>query len=192
MTNSIVYVLTGLLTVISGLLVADFCLHCRQNSAQKKEKDNNDKDYIKSKKCARGEKNDPVSGLTTLHREKTEAVSKLDTERPIELDLMGQERPTFALRLPPDGKDLHLRLPTKAIADRFEEIGRLLERNEKDCLDTDGEKQLYRALNLILSHNVERCVLTETEIARRLSLQDVSDFLEAYMDWILRQVREKN
>lgn len=192
MTNSIVYILTGLLTVVSGLLVADFCLHCRQISAQKKEKKDSDNDYMKNKKCVKDEKIVPVSGLTTLRREKTETVSKLDTGKPIDLDLMGQERPTFTLRLPPDGKELHLLVPTKAVADRFEEIGRLLERIEQDSLDADGERQLYRALSLILSHNVERCVLTETEIGRRLSPRDVEDLLEAYMEWILRQVREKN
>lgn len=187
-------ILAVLIAVAIGAILADICRLRREISRQTKERKKCVKVDAEHKNDVRGEKIDRTSGMKVLRPEiRKEAVSKLDTEpHEVDLDLMGNDRPLFSLRLPPDGLELHLRMPTKAVADRFEVIGRLLEKIEKGELNGDSEKQLYSALALIMSHNTERYVCTESDLARRLSQQDIADLLDRYMQWILKTVNEKN
>ncbi len=113
-------------------------------------------------------------------------------ERPAVFDLMGQERPTLAVALPPDRMVIHLLTPTKAMSDRFQAIGRLLERLEVGTLAFEGIEQLFKFAAMLLSENQEGRMFTVSELKSRCSAGDIGALLEMYLGWLTEVVKSKN
>lgn len=137
-------------------------------------------------------------GWRTAKAEKREekkpepALSKLDPGKDAGIDLMGAPRQTFAATLPPDGKQLHLRVPTKSIADRFETIGRVIEHFEAKRQTIDDLDQLYIFAAMLLSNNLDGEDMTISTVRERLTADDVVVFLTAYMEWLTEVISSKN
>ena len=123
---------------------------------------------------------------------KAAPVSKLDTVKDAGIDLMGVPRPTFAVTLPPDGKRLYLRTPTKAVADRFAQIGEILERMGKSRHTLDDIEQLYLLTSIVLANNTDGTLMTVADVRERLTTDDVVEFLTAYMEWLTDIIKSKN
>lgn len=121
-----------------------------------------------------------------------EKVSKLDTLTDAGIDLMGAPRPTFKATLPPDSKELRLRMPTKAVSDRFEALGEILKRFEKKKQTLDDIEQLYLLAAMLLANNLDGEVVTVAGVRERLTLDDVVEFLIAYMNWLTDILQSKN
>ena len=119
-------------------------------------------------------------------------VSKLDTVKDAGIDLMGAPRQTFAATLPLDGKQLHLRVPTKSIADRFETIGKIIEHFEAKRQTIDDLEQLYIFAAMLLSNNIDGEDMTVSTVRERLTADDVVVFLTAYMEWLTEVISSKN
>ena len=124
--------------------------------------------------------------------EKPEKVSKSDTAPDAGIDLMGMPRPTFKATLPPDGKQMRLRMPTKAVSDRFEALGEILKRFEKKKQTLDDIEQLYLLAAMLLANNLDGEVVTVAGVRERLTLDDVVEFLVAYMHWLTDILQSKN
>lgn len=121
-----------------------------------------------------------------------EKVSNLDTAKDAGIDLMGEPRPVFTAKLPPDGKTLHLRTPTKTVADRFETIGQVIQHFEKKQQTLDDLEQLYIFAAMLLANNTENDNITVSIVHARLTPEDVIAFLTAYMDWLTGVIQSKN
>lgn len=121
-----------------------------------------------------------------------EKVSKLDTLTDAGIDLMGAPRPTFRATLPPDGKELRLRMPTKAVSDRVEALGEILQRFKKKKQTLDDIEQLYLLAAMLLANNLDGEVVTVAGVRERLTLDDVVEFLIAYMNWLTDILQSKN
>ena len=132
-------------------------------------------------------------GKRDARAEKTpEKVSKSDTAPDAGIDLMGMPRPTFKATLPPDGKELRLRMPTKAVSDRFEALGEILQRFKKKKQTLDDIEQLYLLAAMLLANNLDGEVVTVAGVRERLTLDDVVEFLIAYMNWLTDILQSKN
>lgn len=167
-TNILAWLFAAILLFIAVLLAADFIRGWRAGrSATKKE--------------------------ATQDAEGTVApVSKLDTVKDAGIDLMGVPRPTFAVTLPPDGKCLHLRTPTKAVADRFAQLGEMLERMGKGRHTLDDIEQLYLLTSMLLANNTDGTLMTVADARERMTTDDVVGFLTAYMEWLTDIIKSKN
>ncbi len=108
------------------------------------------------------------------------------------VDLMGQERPVLAVTLPPDNMVIHLLTPTKAMSDRFAEMGNLLERLESGTLAFEGIEQLYKFASMLLSENRERRLFTVSELKSRCSSADVCGLMQLYLAWLTEVISSKN
>lgn len=120
------------------------------------------------------------------------AVSKLDTVKDAGIDLMGSPRPVFTAKLPPDGKVLRLRTPTKAISDRYSVIGAVISRFDANKQTMDDLEQLYLFASMLLDNNLDGETVTVATVRECLTPDDVISFLAAYMDWLTGVIREKN
>lgn len=121
------------------------------------------------------------------------AVSNLDTgKHPAGIDLMSKPRPVFAAKLPPDGRVLHLLPPTKATADRFVEIGGLMQKLSRGRLELKEMEELFALAAMALNNNREGVACTASFVAERCSTNDVIDILTGYMNWLSEQVYSKN
>lgn len=119
-------------------------------------------------------------------------VSNLDITKDAGIDLMGAPRPTFAVTLPPDSKCLRLRTPTKAVADRFAQIGEILERMGKNRHTLGDMEQLYLITSMLLANNTDDTLMTVADVRERLTTDDVVAFLTGYMGWLTDIIKSKN
>lgn len=137
-------------------------------------------------------------GWRTAKAEKREegkkktAVSKLDTGKDAGIDLMGAPRPVFTAKLPPDGKTLKLKTPTKAISDRYEAVGEVIRHFEQEQQTLDDLEQLYLFAAMLLDNNIDGETVTVAAVRESLTPDDVIVFLAAYMEWLTGVIREKN
>ena len=120
------------------------------------------------------------------------AVSKLDTGKDAGIDLMGAQRPIFTATLPPDGKVLRLRTPTKAISDRYSVIGAVISRFDENTQTMDDMEQLYLFATMLLDNNLDGETVTVAAVRECLTPDDVISFLAAYMDWLTGVIQAKN
>ena len=136
-------------------------------------------------------------GWRTANAEKRDgkkkpAVSKLDTGKDAGIDLMGAPRPVFTAKLPPDGKTLKLKTPTKAISDRYEAVGEVIRHFEQEQQTLDDLEQLYLFAAMLLDNNLDGETVTVAAVRESLTPDDVIVFLAAYMEWLTGVIREKN
>lgn len=141
-------------------------------------------DFVHGWRAAKAEK--------CKEEKKTPAVSKLDTVKDAGIDLTGAQRPIFTATLPPDGKVLRLRTPTKAISDRYSVIGAVISRFDANKQTMDDLEQLYLFASMLLDNNLDGETVTVAIVRECLTPDDVISFLAAYMDWLTGVIREKN
>ena len=119
-------------------------------------------------------------------------VSKLDTGKDAGIDLMGAPRPVFTAKLPPDGKILHLKTPTKAISDRYEAVGAVIQHFEQNQQTLDDLEELYLFATMLLDNNIDGETVTVAAVRECLTPDDVCVFLTAYMEWLTEIINAKN
>lgn len=107
-------------------------------------------------------------------------------------DLMGASRPVFVVKLPPDGQILHLTTPTKAMSDRFAEIGGVLDRLGKGKGADGDEDALFRLAADLLGDNLDRISMMPMALRRRCSTADIVKLLADYMGWLKGVIDAKN
>lgn len=157
-------------------------------------------DEVESGSACDGEHSSPLRDTNGRRAESSRATKILrcaqnDTEKSNVIngiDLCGRERPVFEVKLPPDGKLLHLLTPTKATSDRFQEIGMLLERQEQGRLSPDGMEQLYKFAAILLSNNKEQCAFLPADVKERLSAEDIGALLQQYLLWLTDLIKARN
>ena len=111
------------------------------------------------------------------------------------LDLMGAPRPTFRVTMPVDGKVLHLRMPTKAVADRFADIGDRMERFAAGAQTEDDVDALCDFAAVLLTNCTENqsgADFPVSAVKNRMTLDDVVIFVTAYMEWMTEVLSSKN
>ena len=111
------------------------------------------------------------------------------------LDLMGAPRPTFRVTLPVDGKVLHLRMPTKTVADRFADIGDRMERFAAGTQTEDDVDALCDFAAVLLTNCTENqsgADFPVSAVKNRMTLDDVVIFVTAYMEWMTEVLSSKN
>lgn len=106
-----------------------------------------------------------------------------------DVDLTAPERPTVAVKLPPDGRVLHLRTPTKGDADRFRRLIAPLERDGAAAADM---QMLYAAASLILSTNTEGVGVSAEQCQKDLSRQDCETLFAAYLTFLQQLIDQGN
>lgn len=161
--NALAWILAFILAALTVLLIYDFSRGWRDGKAARREE----------------EKKDP-------------AVSKLDTGKNAGIDLMGAPRPVFTAKLPPDGKILHLKTPTKAISDRYAAVGEVIQHFEQNQQTLDDLEQLYLFSTMLLDNNIDGETVTVAAVRECLTPDDICVFLTAYLDWLTGVIREKN
>lgn len=108
------------------------------------------------------------------------------------LDLMGAPRPMYTLALPPDGMMLTIPMPTKALADRFGQIGKTIQALQAGKGGLEEVEELFMLTALVLANNREGVVVTTAYVAERLSSDETVQLLTDYMRWIREQLNGKN
>ena len=111
------------------------------------------------------------------------------------IDLMGAPRPTFRVTLPVDGKVLHLRMPTKSVADRFADIGDRMERFAAGAQTEDDVDALCDFAAVLLTNCTENqsgADFPVSAVKNRMTLDDVVIFVTAYMEWMTEVLTSKN
>ena len=111
------------------------------------------------------------------------------------IDLMGAPRPTFRVTLPVDGKVLHLRMPTKTVADRFADIGDRMERFAAGAQTEDDVDALCDFAAVLLTNCTENqsgADFPVSAVKNRMTLDDVVIFVTAYMEWMTEVLSSKN
>lgn len=108
------------------------------------------------------------------------------------LDLMGSPRPMYTVALPPDGAMLTIPMPTKALADRFGQIGKTIQALEAGKGGLEAVEELFMLTALVLANNREGIVVTTAYVAERLSSDEAVLLLTDYMRWIREQLNGKN
>lgn len=108
------------------------------------------------------------------------------------LDLMGSPRPLYTVVLPPDGAKLSIPMPTKALADRFGQIGKTIQALQAGKGGLEEVEDLFMLTALVLANNREGVVVTTAYVAERLSSDETVQLLTDYMRWIREQLNEKN
>ena len=111
------------------------------------------------------------------------------------IDLMGAPRPTFRVTLPVDGKVFHLRMPTKAVADRFADIGDRMERFAAGTQTEDDVDALCDFAAVLLTNCTENqsgADFPASAVKKRMTLDDVVLFVTAYMEWMTEVLTSKN
>ena len=108
------------------------------------------------------------------------------------LDLMGSPRPLYTVVLPPDGAKLSIPMPTKALADRFGQIGKTIQALKAGKGSLEAVEELFMLTALVLANNREGVVVTTAYVAERLSSDETVQLLTDYMYWIREQLNEKN
>ena len=108
------------------------------------------------------------------------------------LDLMGSPRPLYTVVLPPDGAKLSIPMPTKALADRFGQIGKTIQALQAGKGGLEEVEELFMLTALVLANNREGIVVTTAYVAERLSSDEAVLLLTDYMRWIREQLNEKN
>ena len=111
------------------------------------------------------------------------------------IDLMGAPRPTFRVTLPVDGKVLHLRMPTKTVADRFADIGDRMERFAAGAQTEDDVDALCDFAAVLLTNCTENqsgADFPASAVKNRMTLDDVVIFVTAYMEWMTEVLTSKN
>lgn len=117
-------------------------------------------------------------------------VSNLDTTY-AGMDLSGKPRATYRLVLP-DGEVLYLRTPTKAVADCFERIGKILQHiSYGNCSDVE-KNELHLYTSVILSHNTGGKKIDAEKVMEMLTLADLTELLTDYMQWLTEVIESKN
>lgn len=143
----------------------------------------------------------PVSKLDTKagtdHRQTgpSAATGAEGPRRDAGLDLMGAPRPTFRVTLPVDGKVLHLRMPTKSVADRFADIGDRMERFAAGAQTEDDVDALCDFAAVLLTNCTENqsgADFPVSAVKNRMTLDDVVIFVTAYMEWMTEVLTSKN
>ena len=117
-------------------------------------------------------------------------VSNLDTEY-AGMDLSGKPRATYRLTLP-DGEILFLRTPTKAVADSFERIGVILQHIAYGNCKESEKNELYRISSVILSHNTGGRIINAKEVLDLVTMADLAELLQSYMEWLTAVISSKN
>lgn len=108
------------------------------------------------------------------------------------LDLMGAPRPMYTVVLPPDGAKLTIPMPTKALADRFGQIGKTIQALQAGKGGLEAVEELFMLTALVLTNNREGVVVTTAYVAERLSSDETVQLLTDYMRWIRDQLNSKN
>ena len=111
------------------------------------------------------------------------------------IDLMGAPRPVFRVTLPVDGKVLHLRMPTKSVADRFADIGDRMERFAAGTQTEDDVDALCDFAAVLLTNCTENqsgADFPASAVKKRMTLDDVVLFVTAYMEWMTEVLTSKN
>ena len=111
------------------------------------------------------------------------------------IDLMGAPRPTFRVTLPVDGTVLHLRMPTKAVSDRFADIGDRMERFAAGTQTEDDVDALCDFAAVLLTNCTENqsgADFPASAVKKRMTLDDVVLFVTAYMAWMTEVLSSKN
>lgn len=113
------------------------------------------------------------------------------TKTVTDLDLFGKKRPVMTVKLP-DGTILRLTTPCKAVSDRFEDIGALLERIAQGHAAPDDIDDLYALLAVVLARNLDNAEISQAHLERIMTADDCVEFFAAYMEFLTKEISAKN
>ena len=108
-----------------------------------------------------------------------------------DLDLFGKKRPVRTIKLP-DGTVLRLTTPCKAVSDRFEAIGALLDRIATGQAWAGDIAELYTLLAAVLARNLDNITVPEEHLETIMTADDCVEFFAAYMDFLTKEISAKN
>ena len=108
------------------------------------------------------------------------------------LDLMSNERPTLRIILPPDKATIDVFTPTKALRDLFPFLGESLQKVGNSTATDDDLDRLYDITAQILSRNMQCITFTQTDLENRLDTREVTQILNAYLNFLRETVNSKN
>lgn len=108
-----------------------------------------------------------------------------------DLDLFGKKRPVMTVKLP-DGTVLRLTTPCKAVSDRFEDIGVLLDRISNGQTEAEDIPELYMLLSVVLARNLDNIVVPQDRLEAIMTADDCVEFFAAYMDFLTKEITSKN
>lgn len=109
---------------------------------------------------------------------------------PVMLDLSGRERATFAVRLPRRRKPLLLLLPTKAESDRVLKAAEQIQNLSQ--LNAESLDALSETAATILSCNTKGKRFSAREVAKLLTLDDMTLLFVRYLEWLDEVSHAKN
>lgn len=108
-----------------------------------------------------------------------------------DLDLFGKKRPVMTVKLP-DGTVLRLTTPCKAVSDRFEAIGTLLDRIATGQAGAGDIAELYTLLAAVLARNLDNITVPEERLETIMTADDCVEFFAAYMEFLTKEISSKN
>ncbi|MBE6984308.1 MAG: hypothetical protein E7434_01600 [Ruminococcaceae bacterium] len=188
--TALIWTLTLMLALMCTVLTVDFILRWRADRCRRDPVGAVDGVSARADRVVRpyvdGEQVDGVPARAAG------ALSPYGDGATVDCDLLGREKPCFSVKLPPDGKVLHLLTPTKAVSDRFQEIGKLLQQQEEGRLASDGVEALYKFTSFLVSNNRENFLLNVADLKARCSAEDIGGLLQAYLGWLTELVLSKN